>query len=442
MPDNPTSTGDVIFTYDAKPFIAAVDKMTKGMNQFVDNTNKKTDKMSNNIVGGLIKFSAIKGVFMGIVNTVNKFIPEIGQTFDMAKDIISRNLLWPLRKELIPLLQGVFDWVKKNRVMFAQWGTILVSVFKLIKTTFMSVYHIIEPILIQFKNFVKSVFGDSAKTMTDVINMIIFKMSVLIMSMQILLQPLFDTIGKVIKEVLKDVEEFGKGFLEGFKWALKDYKFKALESLSNLLNKIGEVLGKINFEKIGEGFGKTLAGAIEILDEIVSTLLDDLTALFDLFTSKNPLDFFKKFAEKGQKDYLEKGKYAKEHPEYKQYDFFDFLNDLSKNPLISKFLDELRGKTTIQLDELRGKTTIQPVHDAIITKDGKVIQTHPDDNIIATKNINNQSSKKIDIYLKSEATINVTEGNARQAGQQFAGGFEQRIKNVLRDGMLLEGGRL
>jgi len=72
----------------------------------------------------------------------------------------------------------------------------------------------------------------------------------------------------------------------------------------------------------------------------------------------------------------------------------------------------------------------ESVQDAIITKDGKVIRTSPEDNIIATKGM--PGSQKVEINLSmAGANFSVTEGNARSAGENFGSGLIDKIKDAL-----------
>jgi hypothetical protein len=76
------------------------------------------------------------------------------------------------------------------------------------------------------------------------------------------------------------------------------------------------------------------------------------------------------------------------------------------------------------------------VHDAIITKTGQVIRTDPDDNIYAKKG---GMGGTVNMNF-GNFTFNVTEGNARNAGQNFIGGMEQQIRKMLVNNLVNTGG--
>ena len=82
------------------------------------------------------------------------------------------------------------------------------------------------------------------------------------------------------------------------------------------------------------------------------------------------------------------------------------------------------------------------VNDAIITKDGKVIHTDPQDNIIATKNLSGAGGRSVNLSMNfGNFNFTVTEGNARNAGANFANGLQGQIKNILLDNLVMAGGQ-
>jgi hypothetical protein len=90
------------------------------------------------------------------------------------------------------------------------------------------------------------------------------------------------------------------------------------------------------------------------------------------------------------------------------------------------------------------------IRDAIITKEGKLIHTDPQDNLIATKSLDlngvygkksNESNKGGNYSIVNHVYLTVSEGNARNAGNNFIDGIEQGLKNKIQNGLLLEGAR-
>jgi phage-related protein len=83
------------------------------------------------------------------------------------------------------------------------------------------------------------------------------------------------------------------------------------------------------------------------------------------------------------------------------------------------------------------------INDAIITKTGQVIQTDPDDTIIAAKQImgggkNGKGGSTINISFGS-IYITVTEGDAEQAGRDFGQAMARSLADSISAEMLLEG---
>jgi len=77
------------------------------------------------------------------------------------------------------------------------------------------------------------------------------------------------------------------------------------------------------------------------------------------------------------------------------------------------------------------------VEDAIITKSGKIIETSPNDNIIATKG--GIGGKQFEINI-GPVTVTTTEGDAKKSGEQVAESIAERLRQALLQEFLLEGG--
>lgn len=163
----------------------------------------------------LIKKAALFGVaFMGIRRGMRE-IPEIGRSFTIAGNIITKNLLWPLRKQLIPLLQKMLDWVRDHRTMFVKWGGILVNIFMAIKSAIVGVVNIVKTFAENFINGIKRVLGVTTSSITDLINLAILKIAFLFQFIMITLEPVAAMAGKVIANLIGFFAKFFKGVLKG-----------------------------------------------------------------------------------------------------------------------------------------------------------------------------------------------------------------------------------
>ena len=134
----PNNQDDVQFTYDTKGFTAAMNQMVTKFDSAVTAMSSHSKTLGNvtekNITNGFLKaqvlFAGLSKVFSFAVGQINKYIPEIGQTFNLVSGIVMRNFLFPLRRELVPLLQSILNWTMTHRKVFVEWGSLVANVFR------------------------------------------------------------------------------------------------------------------------------------------------------------------------------------------------------------------------------------------------------------------------------------------------------------------------
>jgi hypothetical protein len=386
---------EISFGYDISGFTKAMQEMSKSMKNMTENTKNMTGKITkgafNAIAGAKVLFAALAAGFKGAMGMVQEVIPEIGTTFGIMQNIIAKNLLWPLRQALLPLLQKLLGWVEKNREMFVLMGGVLVNAFKMIKSLFESVLNMVKPIIDVIKETLKSIFGDTAKSIADTLNLIMLKIMVFGMMVSNFLKPIFEGLAFVIRAVINAVKEFGAGFTEGLSGLSGGMDI--MQSLKSILESIGEVIKILNplFREIGKILGSEFVAGVRVLNDALKILVDLLHGTFDV---KNLKDLGMAYV--------------------------DMVKSLfSKTPT---------GK-------LNPNVTVK---DAIITKSGKVVHTDPNDTIFATKNPHGMGGSHIEVIIPG-MSLNVTEGNAVNAGENFGRGIARQIKNILLDDMTLEG---
>ena len=106
---------DFDFTFDPTQFLEAftkitnaIDGVTEKISSVVNVSNNKLSSVQTSTVS-VAKGFILANVAMSVFRSGMNAFPEIGRTFDVAGDIIQRSLLWPLRQELIPILQTFLD---------------------------------------------------------------------------------------------------------------------------------------------------------------------------------------------------------------------------------------------------------------------------------------------------------------------------------------------
>ena len=96
---------------------------TGNIKEKITGLKKSSQSMASTFIGGLksmaIRAGLVALAFKSIQGILNS-MPEIGKTFGIAKDIFMKNLLWPLRKFILPYLQRLLDWVRTHRLMFVK----------------------------------------------------------------------------------------------------------------------------------------------------------------------------------------------------------------------------------------------------------------------------------------------------------------------------------
>lgn len=433
-----------LFTFDPDDFVKGIKTMTGAMNtmakQSEDNakamegaTNKGFStiadgqkemvkgqkKIGGQFLKSLIIFEIFKkGVSAGmsfVSGLVKEFLPEIGQVFSVAKQVMFKNLLFPLRKFLLPMLNKVLKWVTASRGMFTKWGQVIVGIFKVIIMTVKAVWDIVKRVFGGLFTELKKMFGGIGKDISEIMNLMLFKITTAIIALQIILQPLADFIGKTFVFIAKAIKNFVKGFVEGFMSVFKstedsvgifdllgetwDELIEIMDELGVSLDGVGSIFAKVG-KVIGVVFGESIRIAIGTVKELFKTL-------------KNLIKLMK-----GDIGIVEFG-----------------------SSLVGSFTDTAgryanAGKNVF--NSATGGGSSQKVNDALITKGGKVIELSPDDNVLATKG--NPLSGGGGTTLHMPIKVYTSEGDALATGQKVGRGIMDVIRDNLMDEVVLAGG--
>ena len=203
----------------------------------------------------------------------------------ISSDIIQRNLLWPLRKELAPMLQKMLDWVRDHRAMFVRWGGVLVNIFRAVTQVvkgFISMFKaMIEPIA----NKMKQIFGDTAGGISDVFNIVLFKITAVIMFLQVAFMPIVTKIGEAVAWMIGLWNAYFEGWKNGIAGIAGPF--------GDLVNQVNELLdllaltdGQTNilyasFKVLGDFVGTTLYTAVSGLAQFIDGLVTNIKNIVD-----------------------------------------------------------------------------------------------------------------------------------------------------------------
>lgn len=457
---------DIQLTFDPSVFLSNMDRITQSMENFsrqgietfnrmnetLENmpngareTQRQTQKTKNNTkeialgvkkaFGGLTLLANKLKLGFDIAKKVITSIPEVAMTFKAVGDIIKKNLLWPLRKELIPVLQRLLDWTRNNRAMFVKWGGVIVNIFKSLKVLFKVVFNTLKALTKGLMDSITGLTKFASKDITQTINLLIFKLTALFLVLEAKLTPVFEFLGK-------ELDGITNLFVDFFK-SLKD--IGALDAFFKILKALAKLIGKsllITFEQFKislklilsllkgffkgmseveglteawEGFVKAMGRALDLVLLLVRAVGDKLVPVFEFL---------------GKILGVVVGQALKE--------LLGLLTEMTEG--IGDLFDFITKKLTT------GKKT-KKVKDAIIRPDGSVIETDPKDTLVALKNPM-QSMNQVSNNVNNTANIrdvnvnlNVTEGNAEQTGRNFANGFTKGVRQDLMDSLVLGGER-
>lgn len=447
---------EVAFGFDTGAFEAGINKVVQSLGRmeksFVDTSKKMTKSFSSNInpikavgkalsgiggfIGGIVKQTAsLTGAFIlfkGAVSaarTVLEEIPEIGKTFNIVKDIFFRNLLFPIRQQLLPILQKVIDWTRNNRTAFVKWGAFLVNVFKVVTKGVTLVVRLLSSFFRGFTNTFKRIFGLTAKSVGDIANIVIFKIAAVLIFLQTTLEPVFARLGelfatllskisKVGKEIFDAImpifqpiidlsKEFGKGFVEGFNeiFGSVDDNLGIMDSFRDVMQSLSGVIQKmLPFAKtLGKIMGRNFAASLKISLEVLKSVFKILAATFELI--KSPANFKEIFKNLGS-ELFESGK-----------EIGGTYGKAVKGG-VKDVIGLFKGKPEEGL-----KTEIPP-------KDTTLLPT-------ANQNINNNKKTEINISLPK---VTVVAENPTQTANDIVKPLEQKLTELNKEDILREGG--
>jgi hypothetical protein len=270
---------DVSLTFDNKMFLKGLEQISKQLETLTTHTEKSADKMSKGISMSAMSFIKINAALsmakMGISKLLSN-IPELGQTFKIAGDIITRNFLWPLRQQLMPYLQKFLNWVRDHRAMFVRWGGVLQSVFNMVVTGIKAAINILKPFYDAAMKFFKGIFGGTADSIDKIVNIMLFKISAVMIYLEAVLRPIMENLAHIMVKIAQSALSFAEGFGEAAigmsnTWPMIKGLIEDLKLLSDALFGSGEgwkTMGKI----IGYTVIPFLDGVLLLLRGIVLAL--------------------------------------------------------------------------------------------------------------------------------------------------------------------------
>jgi hypothetical protein len=397
-----------------KGIVRMTSAMEKGNQEVVKKDKVKNESMkkgfSNVVAFGIAKFEILKQAFRRVISE----IPEFATTFKMAGDIILKQLLWPLRTQLIPMLQKMLNWVRDNRAVFLQLGVVIKNAFRVAIGIVKNFFGVLQSL---FEGFNRTLGGMlNFENITEALNVAMFKIALLFAFLEVKIRPFATLLGEIFGQIIISVKNFAKGFADTFMSVAESMGI--WEDLKTILEGIRDLLEFLSpaFEVLGNIIGTGLAASLKLAILPLKILMSFLSGIKDMVEGK--INFT---------------------------EFLDSLKDVTFESLkdVGKGILEGAGQTVETGKKVYNKMTGkgEKVDDAIIKPDGTIIRTNPLDTIMAVKNPEKSMSGSRQLSIGDmNINLNVTEGNAREAGINFANGLGQQIRSIFLDEALATGG--
>lgn len=307
---------DLGFSFDTRAFEAGISRVQSGLGGVGVSAKSMAKGVSRGIGNIIAKIGLAAGAFKLVKGAIDN-IPEVGKAFGIAKDTILKNLLFPLRKEILPLLQKMLDWVRDNRATFVKWGQVIAGVFRSVVNGIKQVVEFVQQASRMIFDFANRIFGTNIRNINDVFNLIAFKLATIIEFIKAMigpvkeiLQPIIDTVGNIlggameglgqaIAGILPWVDDIARafgtllnnvlGFVDNIVSAVAESGAiqRFFDSVGRLFTKLFESSGQIweILQPIGTFIGTVLAGALDGLAIILNTVANALEKITEFFSS-------------------------------------------------------------------------------------------------------------------------------------------------------------
>lgn len=271
------------FTFNTGLFEKGIDRVMGGFR----NMENTAGAVSRGINKSLRRVAAVAAGLFGsfkLIQGALKNMPEVGQAFGIARDIFVKNLLFPLRKEILPLLQRMLDWVRDNRALFVRWGNTIANIFRSVVRGVRNVIEFIQRLSQRVAEFAGKIFGDQIRNIDDIFNLITFKLSVAIQFVTNLLSGIGSIFGSFIGG-LGDIGPSLRGIVENLGEFLRIFATTNEQgnSFQNILESMAELFGQISgfvirmTDKFLDGF----VPAVRDIATPIQSMVDSFDSIFN-----------------------------------------------------------------------------------------------------------------------------------------------------------------
>lgn len=446
---------EVKFPFNVKEFQKAVDQMSKSISSIETKLNKFGGTMQKSVSKGIVSATAKIGLLVKGFKSIMKNIPEIGQAFKIAGDIVSKEFFFPIRQQIMPYLQKMLDWVRDHRALFAKWGQAVADVLKTVIDVGKTLWNTLKDIVEILTNSLQKGLGTSFKSLDELVSVLQVKISFVTLLIGDAVKAMIEKIAPTFEYIIEKGAEVSSFFVDLFEtWATGNDTGK---NFMNIMNTLYDIFDKI-VHVIGDSVASFLQGMLQPLKDLsapLDTINNAFQRLLNLFGDGENTGLKKVFSWLGNFvgnqllvvfeslaiaiDTVVAGIQTLAQSGSLIKDLFTGNWDALKSDwnAVKDIWKDYGSRTASAGGRIWSaeKASIG-IDDGIVTKDGKVIQLNPQDNIYAFKGT---PMGGITAPMNMVFNVTVTEGNAQIVGQQLGYSIHKSFVDRLKEQQMAGG---
>lgn len=446
---------EVKFPFDVMGFQKAVNQMSKSISSMEAKLNKFGGTMQKSVSKGIMSATAKIGLLVKGFKSMMKNMPEIGQAFKIAGDIMSKEFFFPIRQQIMPYLQKMLDWTRDHRTLFAKWGQAVADVLKTVINVGKTLWNTLKDIVEIITNSLQKGLRTSFKSLDEFISVLQVKMAFIALFIGDAIKALVEKIAPTFEYIIEKGAEVLSFFTDLFSvWTTENDTgknfMKVMNTLYDIFDKIVHVIGDsvVSFlQGMIQSF-KDLSGPLDTINNAFQRLLSlfgdgENTGLKQVFSwlgsfvGGQLVVAFEILAAAidtivaGIQTIVQSGILIK--------DIFTGDWDALKNDWNAvKDIWKAYGDRTFTAGKRIWETEKDAIgiDDGIVTKDGKVVRLNPEDNIYAFKGT---PMGGVTAPMNMVFNVTVTEGNAQVVGQQLGYSIHKSFVDRLKEQQMAGG---
>lgn len=446
---------EVKFPFDVKNFQKAVDQMSKSISSMETKLNKFGGTMQKSVSKGIMSATAKIGLLVKGFKSMMKNMPEIGQAFKIASDIMSKEFLFPIRQLIMPYLQKMLDWVRDHRALFAKWGQAVADVLKIVINVGKTLWNTLKDVVEIITDSLQKGLGTSFKSLDEFISVLQVKIAFMTLFIGDAIKALVEKITPTFEYIIEKGAEVLSFFTDLFSaWTTGNDTGKNFMKIMNTLYDIFDRIVHI----IGDSVASFLQGMIQPLKDLsapLDTINNAFQRLLSLFGDGENTGLKKAFSwlggfvggqlvvafealaiaidtiVSGIQTIAQGGKLIKDL-------FTGDWDALESDWNAVKDIWKAYGDRTSAAGKRMWETEKDAIgiDDGIVTKDGKVVRLNPEDNIYAFKGT---PMSGVTAPMNMVFNVTVTEGNAQVVGQQLGYSIHKSFVDRLKEQQMVGG---